>query len=159
MHVRLKIANWNMTVQEWLRRCVYERSTFKSKIQGQLFTFLVSSFWHGYYGGYYISFFLWFSQQYASQLVFKESQNEESPFRKAYIKMGVAGTVLLWISCNFIFSVSGIFFQVLSLSQSMQILHSLYYSPLIIYITVIVVFTKLGTKSKKKRTSGEPKDL
>lgn len=74
MHVRAKIANWNMSVQEWLRRCIYERSPFENKMIGQLYTFIVSSFWHGYYGGYYISFFLWFCQQYAAQLVFKESQ-------------------------------------------------------------------------------------
>lgn len=75
VHVREKIANWNMTCQEWLRKCVYERVHYKNKIVSQLLTFMVSAFWHGFYGGYYISFFLWFFQVFVSQLVFKESKN------------------------------------------------------------------------------------
>jgi len=63
-----------MTVQEWLRKSIYERHHFKNKIYGQLLTFMVSAFWHGYYGGYYISFFLWFFQVFVSQLVFKEGK-------------------------------------------------------------------------------------
>lgn len=74
VHVREKIANWNMTCQEWLRKCVYERAHFKNKLISQLMTFMVSAFWHGFYGGYYMSFILWFMQMFVSQLVFKESK-------------------------------------------------------------------------------------
>jgi hypothetical protein len=63
-----------MTCQEWLRKCVYERSNFKNKMYSQLLTFMYSAFWHGYYGGYYFSFFFWFCQVYVSQPVFKESK-------------------------------------------------------------------------------------
>lgn len=118
VHVREKIANWNMTCQEWLRKCVYERCHFKNKIFGQLLTFMVSAFWHGYYGGYYISFFLWFCQVYVSQLVFKEAKKEKSPFRKLYKSLGIVGVILLWLGSNVTFSVSGLFFQVLSLTHS-----------------------------------------
>jgi hypothetical protein len=38
---------------------------------GQLLTFMISAFWHGFYGGYYLSFILWFAQANVSQLVFK----------------------------------------------------------------------------------------
>jgi hypothetical protein len=38
---------------------------------GQLLTFMISAFWHGFYGGYYLSFILWFAQVFVSQLVFK----------------------------------------------------------------------------------------
>jgi lysophospholipid acyltransferase len=63
-----------MSCQEWLRKCVYERSHYKNKFYSQLITFMVSAFWHGFYGGYYLSFLLWFVQVYVSQLVYKESK-------------------------------------------------------------------------------------
>ena len=56
-HVKLKISNWNIPAQNWLRRCVYERV----KGNGQFITFMVSAFWHGFYGGYYLSFIMFFS--------------------------------------------------------------------------------------------------
>lgn len=63
-----------MSCQEWLRKCIYERADYKNKMSSQLLTFMVSSFWHGFYGGYYISFFLWFCHMIISQQVFKESK-------------------------------------------------------------------------------------
>lgn len=150
MHVRVKIANWNISVQEWLRKCVYERFTYRNKMKSQLATFLVSSFWHGYYGGYYISFFLWFCHQYVSQLIFKEGKKPNSPFRALYKSTGIVGKVALWLSSNIIFSVSGIFFQVLSLSHSVSILRSLYFTPLLAYLLAIGIFTKFATRDSKK---------
>lgn len=135
-----------MTCQEWLRKCVYERSHFKNKIFSQLLTFMVSAFWHGYYGGYYISFFLWFCQVYVSQLVFKESKKEKSPLAKVYKCTGVLGKVLLWFVSNMAFSVSGVFFQVLSLSQSFEILKKIYFLPFLFYFFVYVVFTFGATR-------------
>lgn len=73
-HIRDKISNWNIMVQEWLRKCVYSRSPFKSRMLSQLYVFMVSAFWHGYYIGYYFSFFLWFVQVYVQGLIFKYSQ-------------------------------------------------------------------------------------
>ena len=69
-HIRKKINYWNMSCQEWLRKCIYERSSFKHKSQSQLFTFMISAFWHGFYGGYYLSFFFWFAQLFLSQQIF-----------------------------------------------------------------------------------------
>ena len=73
-HLRVKISNWNMSCQEWLRKCIYERSTFKNKTYRQMLTFLVSAFWHGFYGGYYLSFMFWYVQIYLSQLIFSETK-------------------------------------------------------------------------------------
>lgn len=42
---------WNMRTQKWLQMCVYERSNFN-----QLYVFMVSAFWHGFYPSYYVGF-------------------------------------------------------------------------------------------------------
>ena len=150
-HVRIKIANWNMSAQEWLRRCIYERSHFKNKSFGQMFTFIVSSFWHGYYGGYYVSFFLWFCHMHVSQMIFKESKKEGSKYTAFYKKLGIVGRVLLWIAANVMFTICGISFQVLSFEQSWNILASMHYFPVILYFSLIALFTFAGTKTKRSK--------
>lgn len=42
---------WNKRTQRWLQMCIYERSNFN-----QLYVFLVSAFWHGFYPSYYFCF-------------------------------------------------------------------------------------------------------
>lgn len=42
---------WNKRTQRWLQMCIYERSHFN-----QLYVFLVSAFWHGFYPSYYLCF-------------------------------------------------------------------------------------------------------
>lgn len=42
---------WNMRTQKWLQMCIYERSNFN-----QLYVYMVSAFWHGFYPAYYIGF-------------------------------------------------------------------------------------------------------
>jgi len=58
-------------VQDWLRKCVYERVPFKNRFLRQLSVFAVSAFWHGFYTGFYFSFFLWFAQLYLQMQIFK----------------------------------------------------------------------------------------
>jgi hypothetical protein len=70
-HLRDKISHWNTAVQEWLRKTVYQRSSFKSRGVAQLYVFMVSAFWHGFYAGYYFSFFLWFVQVYTQAEIFR----------------------------------------------------------------------------------------
>eukprot|EP00825_Cyclidium_porcatum_P005211 TRINITY_DN124_c0_g1_i1.p1 TRINITY_DN124_c0_g1~~TRINITY_DN124_c0_g1_i1.p1 ORF type:complete len:421 (+),score=55.32 TRINITY_DN124_c0_g1_i1:43-1305(+) len=63
--IRKKIASWNISVQKWLRRYIYERvcsekelKTNKKKAErAQMATMMASALWHGYYPGYYICFF------------------------------------------------------------------------------------------------------
>ena len=54
-HVREKINHWNISVQEWLRKSIYQRSSLSNKTANQLYVFTVSAFWHGFYFAYYIS--------------------------------------------------------------------------------------------------------
>lgn len=135
-----------MTCQEWLRKCVYERVHFKNKIYSQLITFLLSAFWHGFYGGYYFSFILWFAQMFVSQLVFKESKKEKSPWVRFYKMSGMVGKIGLWLLSNVTFTVSGIFFQVLSVRRCLEIMRALYFAPVIVYSLTYILFTFGATR-------------
>ena len=115
--MRDKIANWNIAVQKWLRRSIYERV----KSNGQFITFMVSAFWHGFYGGYYISFFLWFVMVFLAQLVYRLNQNYPI-VGKYFNKTGPIGKILLWLFISIEFSNSGTYFLILSLKSSWRIL-------------------------------------
>ena len=110
---------------------------------------MVSAFWHGFYGGYYLSFILWFFQVFVSQIVFKESKKENSKWVKLYNSLGMVGIVGLWIASNVTFSVSGSYFQILSLKQSWECLKAVYFYPLVAYIFVYFLFTYAGTRTKR----------
>lgn len=50
---------WNMGTQRWLKMTFYERNEAKlGKSKAALFTFILSSFWHGFYPSYYLAFFM-----------------------------------------------------------------------------------------------------
>ncbi len=85
-----------------------------NKSIAQMVTFLISSFWHGFYGGYYITFFCWFSQVHLSGLIFKYSHNPNNILMKLYKKSGPLGYYILWIICNWVFTHNGLYFQILS---------------------------------------------
>lgn len=145
-----------MSAEIWLRSCIYERLPFKNKSLNQLLTFMVSSFWHGFYGGYYLSFFFWFSQTHLQNLVFKISKNPDNMYVKAYKQTKTLGRILLWIGANALFTVNGVYFQVLSLRQGLKIMSSMYYIPTIALFGLIIVFTYLpGGKGKKKPVKNE----
>ena len=92
-----------MCVQEWLRKCIYQRSGIKSKSVNQLYVFVVSAFWHGFYVSYYIFFAFCFLQLYVQGLVFRHCKNGRSGFVKVYKKMDVFGKILLSLSVLFLF--------------------------------------------------------
>ena len=50
--LKVLIDNWNVTGGIWLRHVCYDRVPF----QKQLFTFILSSVWHGFYMGYFFTF-------------------------------------------------------------------------------------------------------
>ena len=130
-----------MSAEIWLRRCIYERFPIKNKSLGQLFTFMVSSFWHGFYGGYYISFFLWFCQSHLQHVIFKLTKNPENKYVKIYRRTPILGEIVLWVGANVLFSTNGLYFQVLSFSQGMRIMAGLYFLPAIITFGLIYVVT------------------
>lgn len=136
-----------MPVQSWLRKCVYERV----RSNGQFITFMVSAFWHGFYGGYYFSFFLWFAMVHLAQLVFKANRNYEV-IGKTFKKLGFIGHALLWAFVNTLFSNSGTYFQILSAKISLKIMWAYKFIPILIIIVPIIILEISGiSKGKKKK--------
>lgn len=95
IHVRDKINNWNISVQEWLRKSIYNRSNIKNKSLNQLYVFVVSAFWHGFYSAYYISEVLWFVQLHLQTLMFKYFNSNSTFLNQLYKRLGGVGTFVL----------------------------------------------------------------
>lgn len=122
MHIRVKVANWNHTVQEWLRKTIYVRSPFKNRGVSQLWVFLVSAVWHGFYAGYYFTFFLWFVQLYMQGEIFRYVKDDSSKLKKIYNSLGFFGHCLLTVILSIIFSHNAAFFAILDLNLSIKLL-------------------------------------
>lgn len=150
-HVRDKIANWNMPVQGWLRKCVYERV----HSQGQFITFMVSAFWHGFYGGYYFSFFLWFAMVHLAQLVFKANRNKPI-IGETFKKLGIFGEIILWLFINLMFSNSGTYFQILSAGGGLKIMYAYKFVTILVIIVPIILLEISGVSKSKKSKSKKP---
>lgn len=138
-------------VQDWLKKCIYERVTFKSRFLRQLAVFMVSAFWHGFYSGYYFSFFLWFTQVYVQAEIYRLTKHEGSRLKKMFKKLGkfqIVGTI---ISCS-LFSHNATFFYLLRSRLCIQLMQRLYFIPQLILPLSIIVF-KVLAKAKKSRKS------
>jgi hypothetical protein len=61
--------------------------------------------------------------------------------------------MILWVLSNVTFTVSGLFFQILSLKQGILILKTIYFAPFLAYALVYVVFTFGATREKKPKSS------
>ena len=71
---KVRIDNWNMSIQKWLKNCFYIPSKEVLKLSNNhasLFTFIISAFWHGFYPTYYVSFFGANLVSEAEKLVYK----------------------------------------------------------------------------------------
>ena len=142
-----------MSCELWLRRCIYERAPFADKQISQAYVFVISSFWHGFYGGYYLSFGLWFLQINLAAKVFKLSQkNSKHLFMALYESMGVAGPVILWIIVNLIFSHNGLYFQILDSYLGFLIMKQMCFIP------PVIIFLSLFYLSISSKGPRKPKD-
>lgn len=150
MHVREKINNWNIQVQKWLNRCIYQRHDFKSKTKNQLFVFLISAFWHGFYGAYYISFVLWFTQLYMQGLIFNYCKNGQSKLVKIYKACGKLGTYILSFLVQLLFSHNAAFFVVLHGPYCLKLISKLYFAPQIAMFVLIVIFNMVKPPRQAK---------
>ena len=139
-----------MAVQEWLRKSIYQRSPFKDKNLSQLLTFMVSAFWHGFYPGYYLTFFMFFCLIGLSGQLYSDSKKGEATYVKLYRKTGIAGRIILWILGNFFFMISGLYFEIPDVYQSLRILSATYYIPM---IPALFIFIPLFMGSRKKSKS------
>mmetsp|Transcript_3030 Transcript_3030/g.2515 ORF Transcript_3030/g.2515 Transcript_3030/m.2515 type:complete len:471 (-) Transcript_3030:28-1440(-) len=59
-YVKKAVYNWNITIQDWMKKYVYLRIVSKGEKPAEykfFVVFLVSAFWHGFYPSYYFFFF------------------------------------------------------------------------------------------------------
>jgi lysophospholipid acyltransferase len=157
MHVRDKINNWNISVQEWLRKSVYQRSQIKSKSLNQLFVFVVSAFWHGLYFAYYISETLWFVQLHLQALMFKYFKGNHTFLNKLYEKMGSAGTVVLAALVSFEFNHNSTYFVILEGEYCWKFMKKLYFIPELSLVVLLVLFSVLPPPRSRKGAVEEAK--
>jgi lysophospholipid acyltransferase len=71
---KIRIDNWNISIQKWLKNCFYlpsQEALKFSAYQASLLTFVVSAFWHGFYPTYYFSFVAWNFVLEAEKMVYK----------------------------------------------------------------------------------------
>ena len=154
-HVREKINNWNIMVQDWLRKCIYMRSPFKSRMHSQLYVFMISAFWHGYYAGYYFSFFFWFVLLYLQGLVFKYTKYEGNFLSKIYDSLGKAGPFITSIISNIFFSHNATFFYLLEASLCFKLMQKMYFLPQLLLFVFIVVLMVIPAPKKKNHQHKE----
>ena len=77
-----------------------------------------------------------------------------------YRKTGTIGRTLLWSFSNYLFTVNGVFFQVLSFGQSLYIMSASYFIPQLMVMIPIMFFKMFGTRSRriKKETKESSSD-
>jgi len=149
IHVRDKISHWNISVQDWLRKSIYQRATFKNKTISQLYVFIISAFWHGFYSAYYISFVLWFAQVHLQGMIFKYSK-EESTIVKLYKKSGKIGHGVLSFLVLLLFCHSAVYFLLLDGPSCWRLLNKVYFIPQLIMFGLIIYFTIRPSHKAKK---------
>ncbi|KAJ6233490.1 oysgedart [Anaeramoeba flamelloides] len=160
-HSRDYLNNWNYQVCVWMRNYVYFRINSKPtplrKNIGQIATFVLSSFWHGFRYCYYIIFPLCLPFDYADRMLMKAI----APYLKGKDGKPNKTRVLIYETINRIFVTlywSGsitVFFISYSFEQT-KILIKMTYIPLIIIPwAIIIIITLKNMFFRKKRTRSD----
>lgn len=150
IHPRDKISNWNMSVQDWLRKGIYNRSPIKSRALKQLYVFLVSAFWHGFYPAYYISFTLWFVQLHVQNLAYKYFKNGKSVLVSLYERAGLLGNIILSNVVMLEWSHLATYFLIQDTASCWNLMKSVYFIPQLLLVAFGVIFSFLPVPKEKK---------
>ncbi len=67
-----------------------------------------------------------------------------------YESMGIVGYILLWIFVNFMFSINGLYFQILDSQLGFAILKKLYFAPPLIVVFLIILVGKLSVGKRSR---------
>lgn len=116
----------------------------------QLYVFLVSAFWHGFYAAYYISFFLWFLQIHMQSLTFKYFKSGKPLLARLYKASGIVGNIVLSALVMLIWSHNATYLLILDGHYCLQLMRSVYFVPQIILVALTVVFTVLPAPRESK---------
>ena len=76
MAPRVKVANWNISIANWLREAFYQRfqNINLKNSRASLLTLFVSAFWHGINPSYYLGFFIIHINIHIERIVFRNKR-------------------------------------------------------------------------------------
>jgi lysophospholipid acyltransferase len=146
------INNWNIATSNWLRNYVYMRTTKDGKptFYSTLLTYTVSAFWHGFYPGYYLFFV-------GGAIGTEVSKHGRRIFRRFFVTADdkpiyprkffydVFTTIASqWTLCYLAFA-----FHLLSLERALEAWATLNYIPLIIMLSLLVIFPLIPVKAAR----------
>ncbi|XP_069165540.1 lysophospholipid acyltransferase 6 isoform X2 [Procambarus clarkii] len=151
LSLRDTLEAWNSGTMKWLRFMVYERAGTNKT----LFTYMLSSVWHGFYPGYYITFvsgaFFTIAARYVRRCVRWRVINRGPTAKLVYDVVTCISTRLCLVYFTFPF-------VLLRFWDSIAVYRDMYFIPVIIGIFVIVFLPKIlpplppssGTKSAEQ---------
>lgn len=149
---------WNIGTNTWLRHHVYMRFISKTgkksgSARATLLTFMVSSWWHGFWPGYYVTFTLGSLGASAARTLRKNLRpwvvQKPAPVRWTY---SVLGWMLSQYTLNFVVMP----FVLLDLSKSLQAWRNNYFLVPIGVVVVEVAFKVLGLGKYLRVKSSSP---
>lgn len=153
--IREVINSWNISVNLWLRRYVFNRvlksdtkptPSANRKFWAEQITFAVSAFWHGFYPGYYVFFF---TMVFVNDLgkFYYQSDFSFIPFSRAL-------DTIWWFYTMFLANYVGVTFALLSLERSFVSMASLNYHPFA-WIAITWLFFKVTKYNIKYPRKGK----
>ncbi|KAM3139277.1 hypothetical protein pb186bvf_008687 [Paramecium bursaria] len=151
-----KVEKWNISIQTWLRRYVYQRiyseeemkkNPSKQQISFQT-TFMISAIWHGYYPGYYFAFVQWAILNSVNKFSFKWSLN--NPIFNKFDEYR-ALWFIRWFVAQSYFTMCGTSFLLLSIDKILLFYANTNYILNISLIMTYAVFVITGIGQRKKK--------
>lgn len=134
---------WNKRTQGWLERYVYMR-TGNSLVA----TYFVSAFWHGFYPGYY----LFFMSLPVVTAVSRELKKKVSPYVPTDGAIGAAYHILCVLVVSLTVNYLVIPFQILGLSESLEIWGTFYFGVHAVSLGLYVICMLVPAKKIAKKT-------
>ncbi|XP_071544242.1 lysophospholipid acyltransferase 6 isoform X2 [Panulirus ornatus] len=149
LSLRETLEAWNSGTMKWLRFMVYERAG----TQKTLFTYMLSSIWHGFYPGYYITFvsgaFFTIAARYVRRSVRPRVMMYGSSAKLTYdaVTCFVTRLCLAYFTFPFI---------LLRFWSSIAVYRDIYFFPVIMGVFVIVLLPKLLPPPSSSATKSKP---
>jgi len=154
--------NWNMGTNSWLRYYVYvPASPVVGAGLAKIWSFMVSAFWHGFYGGYYLTFFFGgILNECGSQMrktfrpLFGTQSGVDKRGRPKYVT-GIVYNFLGWFGTMTMVNYLAIPFIFLRVTAGLTIFNDTYWIPHILLLVCLIgcpiIRGLTSTKKKKKQ--------
>ncbi|XP_006815543.1 membrane-bound glycerophospholipid O-acyltransferase 2-like [Saccoglossus kowalevskii] len=142
--LKVLIDNWNTQTRKWLRYVCYDRVPF----QKTLFTFILSSIWHGFQPGYFWTFFQGAYFTYAGRKV----RYTIRPFFQDSKAKKILYDMFTWLGTQILLSYLVLPFTLLNNSIIIQFYSSMYFCIHILAALFIILFP---TKKRPSKTDSD----